>query len=323
MSEKRVEGYRNFINKIWNATRFAMMHIDKAYKNIPDEPLSLADRWILSRLSRVTVNVSESLDSYRFNDAAGSLYKFVWHEFCDWYLEAVKPTLYGKEGESRKEATLSVLWRVLHDTIILLHPFIPFITEEIWHKLPGTQGTIMKAVFPLDADPVDGLAGDEEAESKMSLISGIITGIRNIRGEMNISPMLSLDVSVHSQDDSTRATIQQYTDMVVNLARLKSMSVENTGKRPKSAATSVVEDATIFVSLEGIIDFKQEIQRLEKEINKLTPELTKISKKLNNEDFLSKAPEHVVEKAKEKHETFIQKQQNLQMHLDKIKGLET
>jgi valyl-tRNA synthetase len=298
------------------------MHIDKAYKNIPDEPLSLADRWILSRLSRVTVNVSESLDSYRFNDAAGSLYKFVWHEFCDWYLEAVKPTLYGKEGESRKEATLSVLWRVLHDTIILLHPFIPFITEEIWHKIPGTQGTIMKAVFPLDADPVDGLAGDEEAESKMRLISGIITGIRNIRGEMNISPMLSLDVSVHSQDDSTRATIQQYTDMVVNLARLKSMSVENTGKRPKSAATSVVEDATIFVSLEGIIDFKQEIQRLEKEINKLTPELTKISKKLNNEDFLSKAPEHVVEKAKEKHEAFIQKQQNLQMHLDKIKGLE-
>ncbi|MBW1967859.1 MAG: class I tRNA ligase family protein, partial [Deltaproteobacteria bacterium] len=322
MSEKRVEGYRNFINKIWNATRFSLIHIDKAYKNIPDEPLSLADRWILSRLSRVTVNVSESLDSYRFNDAAGDLYQFVWHEFCDWYLEAVKPTLYGKEGENRKEATLSVLWRVLHDTIILLHPFIPFITEEIWHKLPGTHGTIMKAVFPLDADPVDGLARDAEAESKMRLISGIITGIRNIRGEMNISPMLSLDVSVHSQDDLTRATIQPYTDMIINLARLKSLSVENTEQRPKSAATSVVEDATIFVSLEGIIDFKKEIQRLEKEINKLNNELTKISKKLNNEDFLSKAPEHVVEKVKEKHEAFIQKQQKLQMNLDKIKALE-
>ena len=323
MSEKRVEGYRNFINKIWNATRFALMHIDKAYKKIPDEPLSLVDRWILSRLSRVTVNVSESLDSYRFNDAAGALYMFVWHEFCDWYLEAVKPTLYGKEGESRKEATLSVLWRVLHDTIILLHPFIPFITEEIWHKLPGTQGTIMKAVFPLDADPADGLPRDAEAESKMRLISEIITGIRNIRGEMNISPMLSLDVSVHSQEDSTKETIQQYTDMIINLARLKSLSVENTEQRPKSAATSVVEDATIFVSLEGIIDFKQEIQRLEKEINKLASELTKVSKKLNNEDFLKKAPEHVVEKVKEKHETFIQKQQKLQMNLDKIKALET
>ncbi len=132
---------------------FALMHIDKAYKNIPDEPLSLADRWILSRLSHVTVNVSESLDSYRFNDAAGALYKFVWHEFCDWYLEAVKPALYGKEGESRKEATLSVLWRVLHDTVILLHPFIPFITEEIWDKLPGTQGTIMKADLPFGCRP--------------------------------------------------------------------------------------------------------------------------------------------------------------------------
>jgi len=180
----------------------------------------------------------------------------------------------------------------------------------------------MKAVFPLDADPVDGLARDAEAESKMRLISGIITGIRNIRGEMNISPMLSLDVSVHSQDDLTRATIQPYTDMIINLARLKSLSVENTEQRPKSAATSVVEDATIFVSLEGIIDFKKEIQRLEKEINKLNNELTKISKKLNNEDFLSKAPEHVVEKVKEKHEAFIQKQQKLQMNLDKIKALE-
>jgi valyl-tRNA synthetase len=139
---------------------------------------------------------------------------------------------------------------------------------------------------------------------------------------MNISPMLSLDVSIHSPDDATRATIQEYTDMIVNLARLKSISVENTGQRPKSAATSVVEDATIFVSLEGIIDFEKEIQRLEKEINKLTLELTKISKKLNNEDFLGKAPEHVVEKVKDKHEAFIQKQQNLQMHLDKIKALD-
>ncbi len=322
MSEKRVEGYRHFINKIWNAARFAMMHIDKEYKEIPSESLSLVDRWILSRRFRVAHKVSEALDSYRFNDAAGVLYNFVWHEFCDWYLEAVKPTLYGKEGTNRKEATLSVLWRVLHDTLVLLHPFIPFVTEEIWDKLPGTKDSIMKSVFPLDASDDDSLFRDMEAESKMKLISDIITGVRNIRGEMNISPSLSLAVSVHSQEEPTRDIIEQYKDIIINLARLKSLSVENTGQRPRSAATSVVDNATIFVNLEGIIDFAQEINRLDKEISKLTNELNIVSKKLRNEDFLSKAPEHVVQKVKEKHKTLIEKQQNLQTNLDKIRELD-
>jgi valyl-tRNA synthetase len=320
MSEKRVEGYRHFINKIWNAARFSLMHLDKAYKDIPGGSLSLVDRWILSRLYRVTVSVSESLDGYRFNDAAGMLYNFVWHEFCDWYLEAVKPTLYGKEGMNRREATLSVLWRVLHDTLILLHPFIPFVTEEIWNKLPGTKGSVMKSVFPLDADDKR-LCQDTQAESTMSLITGIITGIRNIRGEMNISPSLSLAVSVYSQEASIKNTVTEHKDMIMNLARLESLSVENTGRRPKAAATSVVENATIFVHLEGIIDFIQEINRLDKEINKLTNELNIVTKKLRNEDFLGKAPKDVVEKVKERYNNLMEKQRNLQKNLDKIKEL--
>jgi valyl-tRNA synthetase len=322
MSEKRVEGYRNFINKIWNAARFALTHINKSCTSITSEPLSLVDRWILSRLNRVSGKVSEALDSYRFNDAAGALYNFVWHEFCDWYLEAIKPTLYGKEGENRQQATLGVLWRVLHDTLILLHPFVPFITEEIWHKLPGTQGSIMKAAFPLYTDTDSRIQRDEEAESHMSLISGIITGIRNIRGEMNISPSLSLGVSAQSQDELTRKAIQQHRDMIINLARLNSLSVGNAVERPKSAATAVVNDATIFVSLEGIIDFAKEIERLEKEINKLTNESATVSKKLNNEDFLRKAPVEVVEKVKAKHDVLVEKQQKLLSNLTKIKALE-
>ncbi len=322
MSEKRVEGYRNFINKIWNAARFALTHINKSYKNITTEPLSLVDRWILSRLYRVSGKVSEALESYRFNDAAGLLYNFVWHELCDWYLEAIKPTLYGKEGQNRQQATLSVLWRVLHDTLVLLHPFVPFITEEIWHKLPGTQGSIMKAAFPLYADNDNSIQRDEEAESNMRLISGIITGIRNIRGEMNISPSLSLAVSAQSQDESTKKTIQQHRDMIINLARLKSLSVGNAVKRPKSAAMAVVNDATIFISLEGIVDFAKEIERLEKEINKLTNESATVSKKLNNEDFLRKAPVEVVEKVKAKHGLLVEKQQKLLSNLNKIKELE-
>jgi len=157
----------------------------------------------------------------------------------------------------------------------------------------------------------------------MELISGIISGIRNIRGEMNISPSLSLAVTVHSQEESTRGTIEQHKDMIINLARLKSLSVENTGQRPTSAATSVVDNATIFVHLEGIIDFIQEINRLDKEINKLANELSTVSKKLSNEEFLSKAPKNVVEKVKEKQETLMEKQQKLQTNLDKIKELES
>jgi len=322
MSEKRVEGYRNFINKIWNAARFALTHINKSYNNITPQSLSLVDRWILSRLYRVSGKVSEALENYRFNDAAGAIYNFVWHEFCDWYLEAVKPALYGKEGENRQQATLGVLWRVLHDTLILLHPFIPFITEEIWHKLPGTQGSIMKAAFPLYADNDHGIQRDEEAESHMGLISGIITGIRNIRGEMNISPSLSLAVSAQSTDESTMKTIQQHRDMIINLARLNSLSVGNAVERPKSAATVVVDDATIFVSLEGIVDFAKEIERLEKEINKLTNESAAVSKKLNNEDFLTKAPVEVVAKVKAKHDVLVEKQQKLLSNMTKIKELE-
>jgi valyl-tRNA synthetase len=322
MSEKRVEGYRNFINKIWNAARFSLTHINKSYNNITSQPLSLVDRWILSRLYRVSDKVSEALDSYRFNDAAGALYNFVWHEFCDWYLEAIKPTLYGKEGQSRQQGTLSVLWRVLHDTLVLLHPFVPFITEEIWHKLPGTKESIMKAAFPLYTDTDNPIQRDEEAELHMRLISGIITGIRNIRGEMNIAPSLSLAVSAQSQVESTKKTIQQHRDMIINLARLDALSVGHAVERPKSAATVVVDDATIFVSLEGIVDFAKEIQRLEKEINKLTNESASVSKKLNNEDFLTKAPAEVVEKVKAKHDGLVEKQEKLLTNLTKIKALE-
>jgi len=316
MSEKRVEGYRHFINKLWNAARFAMMHINKGFNALHQENLSLPDRWIISRLHRVTAKVSDALDNYRFNDAASALYKFVWHEFCDWYLEAIKPALYGKKGKAQQEASVSVLWRVLKDTLVLLHPFIPFVTEEIWHKLPGTEKSIMQATFPT------ALSDDVEAESKMDLITGIITGIRNVRGEMNIPPSMNLDVIIQSQDDAQRETIERHQDIIINLARLKTLLVSHRGERPKASATSIVNGASIFVSLEGIIDFSRETNRLEKEIDKLTKELSTVSNKLKNEDFLNKAPEDVVAKVKEKQGFFLEKLQKLQSNLDRLKALE-
>jgi valyl-tRNA synthetase len=321
MSEKRVEGYRHFVNKLWNAARFALMHVEQGYDQIDNTHLSLPDRWILSRLQRVTAAAEKALDDYRFNEAAGELYNFVWHEFCDWYLEAIKPALYGKKGEDQKQATLAVLYNTLHDTLILLHAFMPFVTEEIWHKLPGTNGSIMKAIFPSRRASDIGISRDIEAESQMTLLIDIISGVRNIRGEMNIAPSLEMEVLVQSDDDSTRKTIDQHQDVVSNLAKLKSLTVSASGQRPKSSATAVIEGATIFVSLEGVIDFAKECERLEKEINKLDAELAKVTKKLENEAFLSKAPANVVADVKEKHAGLAEKKQKVQANLEKIKAL--
>jgi valyl-tRNA synthetase len=323
MSEKRIEGYRHFVNKLWNAARFALMHIDKPHTEINTVALSLPDRWILSRLYHVTQKTAEAIDSYRFNDAASAVYNFVWHEFCDWYLEAIKPALYEKEGVEKRTTTLSVLWRVMHDTLILLHPFMPFITEEIWQTLPGTQGSIMKAVFPADQKDDAAVGAADRAEADMDLLIKLISAIRNIRGEMNISPSKTLAAVVQTQDAAVNDLIEAHQDMVINLAKLNAFEVNQNAARPKSSATAVVGAATLFVPLEGIIDFDLEARRLEKELNKLIKELATVSKKLANRNFLDKAPQDVVEKVRAKHASLQEKQQKLQSHLDRIKAIET
>jgi valyl-tRNA synthetase len=321
MSEKRVEGYRNFINKLWNAARFSLMHLAKAVALPPRDRLSVPDRWILSRLYRLIAETSRALDDYRFNDAAATLYQFVWHEFCDWYLEAIKPALYGNQGEDRQQATLGVLYRVLHDTLILLHPIIPFVTEEIWAKLPGTRGDIMQAAFPADAPGAADIAEDAPAETAMQLIMDVITGIRNIRGEMNIAPAMKLDVTVQTDDARISDHLRKHDDLVTNLARLECLTVVPVGEKPRAAATSVIEGATLFVSLEGIIDFNQEVARLQKEIGKIDTELATLNKKLGNEDFLSKAPAAVVAKVKNQQAAFSEKREALKIHLSRIEAL--
>ena len=319
MSEKRVEGYRHFVNKLWNAARFSLMHLDENHADMAEEALSLPDRWVLSRLSRVTEAVAEALDQYRFNDAASVAYQFVWHELCDWYLETIKPTLYGKKGEENKHATLTVLWRVFHDTLILLHPFMPFVTEEIWHKFPGTDASIMKAVYPSDADGKTAIKRDPDVENAMAVITDIITAVRNIRGEMNIPPSQSLAMVLQSPDEATRAMINQQQDVILDLARLHTMSIERPGDKPNASATAIVGDATIFVSLEGIVDFENERQRLEKEIAKLNKELSSVSGKLSNKSFLDKAPGEIVAKVREKHDTLQEKKTRLHTNLERIR----
>ncbi len=322
MSEKRVEGYRHFVNKLWNAARFSLMHLEQGADGVDRSRIATEDRWILSRLSRVTREVQEALDGYRFNDAAGELYQFVWHEFCDWYLEVIKPVLYGKALDRDAGATRAVLWTVLKNTLLMLHPFMPFVTEEVWHKLPGTEGSIMTATFPKDADTTCGVVRDEEAESQMALLTAVITGIRNIRGEMNLPPALQLIAEVQSPDAPARQTIDAHRGVIAGMARLKDFTVGPPGDKPKAAATAVVDSCAIYVSLEGVIDFDKERQRLEKELGKLAAELKAVSKKLSNEDFLEKAPPAVVEKSRERQETLNERQQKLTANLERLRDMQ-
>jgi valyl-tRNA synthetase len=247
----------------------------------------------------------------------------VWHEFCDWYLEAIKPALYEKEGPQKRAATLGVLWRVMHDTLILLHPFMPFVTEEIWHKMPGTRGSIMTAVFPSDDPNHPGIGIETAAESEMNLLIELISAVRNIRGEMNISPSVNLAATIQTADSNIKSVTEQHRDIIVNLAKLVAFKVTENAAKPKSSATAVVGGATIFVPLEGIIDFSKEALRLEKEMNKLEKEMSGVSKKLANDDFLNKAPHDVVEQVKAKHADLQEKQQKLASHLERIKALDT
>jgi valyl-tRNA synthetase len=321
LSESRIEGYRHFINKLWNAARFSMMHVDETCARGGLEDLCLADRWILSKLAVVRGEVTDALDHYRFNDAAGALYRFVWHEFCDWYLEAVKPDLYGKENEGRKEASRRVLWRVLRDMLVMLHPFIPFVTEEIWQILPGAGGSIMSAEFPPAADKEEGLRQDAAAESEMALMMDVITGIRNVRGEMNIAPGKSLTVCAHVDDAAVRDRISANRNLIINLARLDSLTVQAAAEKPKFAATSVVRDATVYVLLEGVIDIDKEKARIEKEMARIGKDIETTAKKLNNRDFLKKAPEQVIERARENNQELLDRKDKLQATLDKLMGL--
>jgi valyl-tRNA synthetase len=319
MSEKRVEGYRHFVNKLWNASRFTLMHLSRKYELAAPELLTPPDRWILSRLARVTVTVADALDAYRFNEAANTLYQFVWHEFCDWYLEIIKPALYDASDQTKQNAAKSVLWHVLKNLLILLHPFMPFVTEEIWHKLPGTQGSIMQADFPSD---LKDQKPDSEAEAVMSLLIGIITGIRNIRGEMNIAPALKLKAVIRTENESTRQIVAENQAVICNMAKLDGLEITASGEKPASAATAVFEDITIFVHLEGIINTDKEIARLQKELGKLEKEMTGVSKKLNNHDFLNKAPEAVVTKVRDKHTALAEKYDRIQANLVKIREIE-
>lgn len=317
MSEQRVTGYRNFVNKLWNAARFVLMQIDEktAAATAPDlTHAALADKWILSRLAKTTKNTATALEEYRFNDAAGGLYAFVWHEFCDWYLEAVKPVLYGSD-EQAKAATKAVLRLVLHDILILLHPFMPFVTEEIWHKLPGTKGSITYASWPQN------VAGqiDDKSESTMELVIDVITRARNIRGEMNLSPGKIMDVVVYAPKAGDLKTLEAQRDLICNLGRIAGMELTGSDVKPANAAAAIAPKVTVYALLDDLIDMAQEATRLTKELEKTGKELEVLNKKLNNPAFMEKARPEAIEKVKQSYTELASAQNQLQESLAQLK----
>ncbi|HBA25847.1 MAG TPA: valine--tRNA ligase, partial [Nitrospinae bacterium] len=319
LSEERIEGYRNFANKIWNAFRFAMMNLED-FKNtvsasdITRLNLQLSDKWILSRLQKAIRDTRKGLEEYKFNESAGIIYQFFWHELCDWYIEIIKPRL-AASAKERKTAQ-SVLLYVMENSLRLLHPFMPFITEELWQQLPHKGESIMAAEYPEFNEALL----NEENEKEMNLIMGISRGIRNIRSEMNISLAKKIDVILRTGDEKKLQMIERQNLYISELSRLKNLSITRNGKEPKMAATAVVEDVEIFVLLEGIIDIQEEKNRLSRELEKINSDIATLNKRLSNQDFINRAPKDVVEKDKEKHQSLTVMAEKIQQNINKIQG---
>ena len=299
MSEERIEGYKHFINKIWNAARFSLMNLEDYSSSgvtISKDDVSLPDRWIMHRLNITVSEVTRALDEYHFNDAASSIYQFIWHELCDWYLELIKPTLYGKGDSVKRRAAQNTLLTVMTSSLKLLHPFMPFVTEEIWQAMVGDGSSIMVSEFPRPDDAHQ----DFVAEREMGIIMDAITSVRNIRGEMHIAPSKKLQVIISAPDAKESDTIDRGTNYIKNLANLESLTIRNNREEPKKAATGVVGSLRVYVLLEGVVDIAGEKIRLEKEMARVDKDLMIISRKLANRDFLAKASKAVVEKEEEK-----------------------
>ncbi|WP_111643311.1 valine--tRNA ligase [Marinimicrobium alkaliphilum] len=296
----RVEGYRNFCNKLWNATRYVLMNTEEhdcGQDGSEDYELSLADRWIVARLQQAEKSVTQALDTYRLDLATQALYEFVWNEYCDWYLELSKPILWDDNASAaQKKGTRRTLIRVLEAILRLAHPLIPFITEEIWQRikpLAGAKGeTIMQAAYPV----ADESKLDPQAVDDIEWLKKVILGVRNIRGEMNISPARSVPLFIQHGSTEDQRRLEQNRAALTKLASLESVTWLNAGEEGPVSATALAGGMELLVPMAGLIDKDAELERLNREIAKLEKDAERTQAKLNNSGFVDKAPVEVVNK---------------------------
>ncbi|QAY65155.1 valine--tRNA ligase [Paenibacillus protaetiae] len=294
---EKVEQARNFANKIWNASRFALMNLDgvtAADIDITGE-LGTADRWILHRLNETVREVTRLIDSYDFGETGRILYNFIWDELCDWYIEFAKLNLYGTD-EKAKRATQSVLAYVLDRTQRLIHPFMPFISEEIWQHLPHEGETITLASWPV----YDERLAAPEAVKEMELLMDLIRAVRNVRAEVNVPMSKKIELMIKPNSDAEAAIIARNEEFIIRFCGTSKLEASLGLNAPDKAMTSIVTGAELYLPLAGLIDISQEIARLEKELANLNNEVSRIEKKLGNEGFVSKAPAKVIEEERAK-----------------------
>ena len=327
----RLEGYRNFCNKLWNASRYVLMNAEGEDCGIASQgqgsevELSLADRWIISELQKTEAQVTKAMDEYRFDHASQALYEFVWNEYCDWYLELSKPVLWDENASAEaKRGTRRTLVRVLETILRLAHPMMPYITEEIWQRVSPLAGTLMGEGAPpmLQAWPeADESKIDEQATRDIEWLKGVIIAVRNIRAEMNIAPGKPLDVLLTKGKPEDAKRLESNRHFLAKLAKLESASwLENPNDAPLSA-TQLVGDMEVLVPMADLIDKDTELARLNKEIEKQDKLMVGIEKKLGNPGFMSKAPDAVVEKERGKLAEFQSAKKLLQEQKTKIEAL--
>jgi valyl-tRNA synthetase len=303
LAEERIEGYRNFANKIWNAARLVLSNLEGydpalARRGTP----SVADRWIKSRLTEAVARVRKAIDTYRFNDAASAVYQFLWHEYCDWYLEIAKRSLYQPESPAARAVTQRTLVETLETTLRLLHPFMPFISEELWQRLPhegesipAPARSIMIAPFPKASRK----GRDPEAERLMAPVLDFVSAIRTVRSESRIAPAVELAVTVRPAGPAVAAALAGGLPIIGGLARA-AITVSRDGARPAGSAVATTPSGDVFVRLEGVVDFEAERQRLRKEIERARKEIAFLEGKLNRPEFVERAPVEVVERERER-----------------------
>ena len=298
LSTERIATYRLFMNKLWNASRFALMNLEDAVDGMrwDENELSLHDKWILNRISQVSAEMTRLIDGYFFGEAARLMYDFVWGELCDWYLELSKPALRGEEGEARRKTTQAVLLAVFEDVLKLLHPFIPFVTEELWHAFPFGKGIIERTEWP--APRLEKI--NEAVIWDMDLVREVIRSVRNLRAEARIAPQQQIPRAVLSvHNDEKLALIRSSEALITLLTKAEKLEImDRSAEKPQKSLASVLDDVQVYLPVGDLLDVDKEIQRLKNDLSKIDRDIEKGKAKLANRQFVERAPEEVIQKEK-------------------------
>lgn len=317
---ERVESTRNFANKLWNASRFVLMNLTDYDENFDPQAsdYTLADKWILSRYNQTVNDVTRNLERFELGEAGRAIYEFIWNEFCDWYIELSKARLYNKEDSRARQTAQSVLCYVLENTLKLLHPFMPFITEEIWQHIPHEGDSIIVASWPVEQTTLT----DKKAELNMEIVMETIKAIRNMRAEVNVAPGRKSEAILQLASAELVELFELNASYVKTLAAVEPLNVSlTTPEKPENAMAAVVSGVEIYMPLKGLIDVDKETARLNKELLTLDKELARVSGKLSNEGFVAKAPPDVIEKEKAKQQEFEEKVKAINERLSYLASL--